>query len=87
MVCGVGCMIVKFLGVKGERKKTGCPVCGTRVRTSNTISYTKRMILPTGRVMIFVLNKSYEVSDEEAKFLLDYHYAYNREELYPFVKC
>ena len=80
-------MIVKFLGVKGERKKTGCPVCGTRVRTSNTISYTKRMILPTGRVMIFVLNKTYEVSDEEGQFLLDYHYTYNREELYPFVKC
>lgn len=79
-------MIVKFLGEKGERKKTGCPVCGTRIRVSNTISYTKRMILPSGRVMVFVLNREYEVNEKEGQFLLDYHYTYNNEEMHPFVK-
>lgn len=87
MVCGVGSMIVKFLGVKGEHKKSGCPVCGTRVRVSNTISYQKRMILPSGRIKVFLLNHEYEVSEDEGEYLINYHYTFNGKELYPFAKC
>ena len=87
MVRGVSCMIVKFLGVKGERKKSGCPVCGTKIRTSNTISYTKRMVLPSGMVKVFILNHEYEVNQDEGEYLINYHYTFNGEELFPFVKC
>lgn len=79
-------MIVKFLGVKGERKKSGCPVCRAKVKVSSTLSYTKRVILPSGKVMIFVLGKEYEVSDDDGRFLMNYHYSFGGEELYPFVK-
>ena len=44
------------------------------------------MILPSGRVMVFVLNREYEVNEKEGQFLLDYHYTYNNEEIHPFVK-
>lgn len=79
-------MIIKFLGVKGEQRKSGCPVCGSRVRTSNTLTFSKRMILPSNRVMIFVLNHEYEVSQQEGEFLLQYHYHFNGKELYPFAR-
>lgn len=79
-------MKIKFLGVKGERKTTGCPVCGSKVRVSNTISYSKRMILPTNRVMVFVINHEYSVTEVEGQFLLQYHYPFNGKDLYPFVR-
>lgn len=79
-------MKIKFLGVKGEVKKTGCPVCGKRMTSSVSSSYQKRMILPSNRVMVFIINHEYEVSEEEGQFLLNWHYSFRGKELYPFVK-
>lgn len=80
-------MRIKFLGIKGTERKSGCPVCGSKSRVSNTVSYTKRMILPSGRVMIFVLNKEYEVAQDEGEFLLAYHYDFGGKATYPFVQA
>lgn len=79
-------MIIKFLGEKGHQKKTGCPVCGSKIKVSNTLSYTKRMILPSNLVKVFVLNHEYDVLDSDGEFLLNYHYSFGGKEVYPFVK-
>ena len=79
-------MIIKFIGVKGTQKSTGCPVCGGKIRVSNTLSYTKTLILPTNIRKTFVLNHEYDVSDEIGEFLLSYHYSFSGKELYPFVR-
>lgn len=79
-------MRIKFLGVKGEVKKSGCPVCGKSIRYSYAPSYSKRIILPTGRIMIFIINHEYTVSEEEGQFLLKYHYELKGKGVYPFVQ-
>ncbi|WP_276889896.1 hypothetical protein [Faecalibaculum rodentium] len=43
------------------------------------------MMLPSGRMVVFVLNHDYEVSEEDGNFLLEYTYNNRGFEEHPFV--
>lgn len=63
-------MKIKFNGIY-EKKTRGCPVCG-RSKSEIVFSTTKSFYLPSGRLQTFRVGNEYEVSDEDAHFLLSY---------------
>lgn len=63
-------MKVKFLGIKQQKKRSGCPVCGSRRVSETEFQRTKQMVLPSGRTIFFSAGETYEVSDGDGKFLL-----------------
>lgn len=79
-------MRIKYLGAKSSTKSKGCPVCGAKVRNNVSYEYSKRMTLPNGQVMIFVMNREYEVDYESGTFLKNYRYASDGKLVYPFVE-
>lgn len=65
-------MKLRFNGAQGA-KVSGCPVCG-RKQTSESVTFTKSFILPSGQMKTFRTGREYEVSDRDGNFLLSYVY-------------
>lgn len=63
-------MKLKFMGIK-TAKSTGCGICGRRSSRPNK-SMTHRFSLPSGRVLPVKVGGVYDVSSEDAEFLLNY---------------
>ena len=79
-------MKIKYVGVKGVTKSTGCSKCGRRMVVNNARQYSKRMQLPTGRNLNFVIDQVVEVSDVEGEFLKNWSYQNGNFTEYPFVE-
>ena len=79
-------MKIKYLGMKSAQRKTGCPVCGAKARTSYSYEYSKRMCLPSGLIKFFIMNKEEDVSYEDGLFLKGFKYVYGGKVYYPFVE-
>ena len=79
-------MRIKYVGVKGVMKSTGCSKCGRRMKVKNSVQYSKRMQLPTGRSLNFVIGQTLEVTDTEGEFLKNWSYPNGNFSEYPFVE-
>lgn len=78
-------MKVKFDGIKQARKSGGCSSCGRRKsRAGHAWTTRKQFFLPTGRSEIFRMGIPVEVNEDEAKFLLMWHYETEGRTVYPF---
>lgn len=81
-------MKIQFVGIKNLKKKnSGCPVCGKKRVSNYSFEASKRMVLPSGRVQLFNIGKTYEVSEKEGRFLLEFTYSLNGNLQYPFMQC
>jgi len=69
-------MKIEFLGMYQE-KSGGCPVCGKSKVSNVAFHRDKRIFLPTGRSIYFVVGKPEEVNELEAGFLLEQTYTSN----------
>lgn len=78
-------MTVKYLGIKGTVKQSGCPVCGGKRKTDTSLQYSKSIMFPSGKRMVFLINQTYEVSEEEGQFLLRIKYEHGGQEMHPFA--
>lgn len=82
-------MRIKYTGIRGVEtgRSRGCSSCGKRVRNVNKyrIEYQKKMSLPSGRTLRFILNREYEVSKEDYDFLKAFYYEVNGNKEFPFV--
>lgn len=79
-------MKIRYTGIKGITKTTGCSACGKRfTHKIDGVQYTKKMMLPSGRRMVFVLNHVYDVTEEDGEFLVNYTYNHRGFEEHPFV--
>ncbi|WP_300911019.1 hypothetical protein [Faecalibaculum rodentium] len=68
------------------KRTSGCSACGRRhTQRVDGVQYSTRMMLPSGRMVVFVLNHDYEVSEEDGNFLLEYTYNNRGFEEHPFV--
>ncbi len=79
-------MRIKYLGTKSSTKSKGCPVCGAKVRNNISYEYSKRMTLPNGQVMIFIMNREYDVDYETGLYLTGFRYMLDGKLVYPFVE-
>lgn len=80
-------MRIRYTGIKGMKRTSGCSACGRRhTQRVDGVQYSTRMMLPSGRMVVFVLNHDYEVSEEDGNFLLEYTYNNRGFEEHPFVK-
>jgi len=80
-------MKVKFIGIKSQEKSSGgCLACGQKRVSQFSYTHAKRMVLPSGRAQLFTMGKTYEVSEKEGQFLLEYTYNLNGMPQYPFIK-
>lgn len=79
-------MRIRYTGIKGMKRTSGCSACGRRhTQRVDGVQYSTRMMLPSGRMVVFVLNHDYEVSEEDGNFLLSYTYNNRGFEEHPFV--
>ncbi|WP_300913928.1 hypothetical protein [Faecalibaculum rodentium] len=79
-------MRIRYTGIKGMKRTSGCSACGRRhTQRVDGVQYSTRMMLPSGRMVVFVLNHDYEVSEEDGNFLLEYTYNNRGFEEHPFV--
>lgn len=63
-------MIVRFMGMRGQGKTTGCIPCGRRGRSSGVFHREKSITMPSGKKETFYLGMTYEESKEDSSFLL-----------------
>lgn len=66
-------MLVEFQGEKTQAK-TGCIPCGKRRVSSLKFERSKRIVLPSGRVVLFTFGRTEEVSKDDGEFLLELTY-------------
>jgi len=78
-------MKIQFQGMK-QVKKSGCSSCGRRRKSAYTFQREKRMTLPSGKVMNFIVGQTYEVMDQDGKFLLNQTYNFNGAPTRPFIE-
>ena len=79
-------MRIRYTRNKGMKRTSGCSACGRRhTQRVDGVQYSTRMMLPSGRMVVFVLNHDYEVSEEDGNFLLEYTYNNRGFEEHPFV--
>ena len=71
-------MKVEFLGFK-EQGKTGCAPCG-RSKVSTTLKRDKKVVLPSGKAVFFIMGRAEEVSEEDGEFLLELTYSLDERE-------
>lgn len=74
---GVCRMRIQFNGII-EKKSGGCSACGKR-RTGSQFLASKTYILPSGVTKTFRVGQPETVSEQDAKFLLQYKYLQNGE--------
>lgn len=79
-------MKIKYVGVKGMTKPTGCSKCGKRRQVKQAVQYSKRMMLPSGRSLNFVIGQILEVTDSEGEYLKNWNYPNGNFTEYPFVE-
>lgn len=80
-------MKIKYVGLKGSGKKSaGCSKCGKRKVVNRSIQYSKRMILPTGRSLNFVIGQVIEVTESEGEYLKNWYQPNGQVDEYPFIE-
>lgn len=65
-------MRIRFNGIV-ETRRRGCSACG-KAHTTIGFRTTKKYILPSGAFLTFRAGRCYEVSNEDAAFLMTYQY-------------
>ena len=76
-------MRIEFLGHK-ETRKTGCVPCGKRKTSNVNFKRDKKMFLPSGRSVFFIVGKVEEVNGQDGEFLLEQTYQLNGKSMYMF---
>lgn len=66
-------MKLKFNGSL-ERTTTGCAPCGTKKVSESVFRNSKTYYLPSGATLTFRYGQTYDVSEEDAEFLLLYNW-------------
>ena len=66
-------MIIKFNGSL-EREEHGCVPCGTKKVGQSVFKTSKLYYLPSGISLTFRVGETYDVSEEDAEFLLLYNW-------------
>lgn len=79
-------MKIKYVGAKGAAKSTGCSKCGKRRKVNNTVQYSKRMQLPSGRSLNFVIGQVHDVTESEGEFLKNWFQPNGNVFEYPFIE-
>lgn len=62
-------MIIRYNGKK-TKKSHGCPVCGTRGKSTYKVLAVNTYYTPSGHRLTFRIGNQYEVTDEDGEFLL-----------------
>lgn len=79
-------MKIKYVGVHGVTKPTGCSKCGKRRNVTKPVQYSKRMQLPSGRNLNFVVNQVIEVTEKEGEWLKNWSQPNGNVFEYPFIE-
>lgn len=79
-------MKIKYVGLKGVAKPTGCAKCGKRRVVKNSVQYSKRMLLPTGRSLNFVIGQTLDVTESEGEYLKNWNFPNGNMIEYPFIE-